>query len=86
MKLYVHTVFEPSTKKTPSLLFMLREEYPYSIKNKHPTSVKTLCLVSNRSPFILEWMKLYFKTYFVPWHNFFETIFEDQHCIPFLFH
>jgi hypothetical protein len=32
MKLYIHTVFEPSAKKTPSLLFMLREEYPYFIK------------------------------------------------------
>jgi hypothetical protein len=26
MKLYVHNVFEPSAKKTPSLLFMLRKE------------------------------------------------------------
>jgi hypothetical protein len=26
----------------------------------------------------------FFKTYFVPWHCFFETISEDQHCIPFL--
>jgi hypothetical protein len=57
---------------------MLREEYPYF--------VKTLCFVSNTS-LILELMKLYFfKTYFVPWHNFFETIFEDHHCIPFLCH
>jgi hypothetical protein len=30
MKLYIHTVFEPLAKKTPSLLFMLRKEYPYS--------------------------------------------------------
>ena len=66
-------------EKTPSLLFMLREEYPYS--------VKILCFVSNRSPLILKLIKLYFfKTYFVPWHNFFETISEDQHCIPFLCH
>ena len=66
-------------EKTHSLLFMLREEYPYF--------VKTLCFVRNRSPLILELMKLYFfKTYFVPWHNFFETISEDQHCIPFLCH
>jgi hypothetical protein len=26
MKFYIHTVFEPSAKKTPSLLFMLHEE------------------------------------------------------------
>ena len=66
-------------EKTSSLIFMLREEYPYS--------VKTLCFVSNRSPLILELMKLYFfKTYFVPWHNFFETISEDHHCISFLCH
>jgi hypothetical protein len=79
MKLYVHTVFEPSAKKTPSLLFMLCEEYPYS--------VKILCFVSNRSSLILELTKLYFfKTYFVLWHNFFETISEDQHCIPLLCH
>jgi hypothetical protein len=32
MKLYVHIVFEPSAKQTPSLLFMLREECPYSVK------------------------------------------------------
>jgi hypothetical protein len=25
-EIYVHTVFEPSAKKTPSLLFMLRKE------------------------------------------------------------
>jgi hypothetical protein len=87
MKLYVHTVLSLRRKKTPSLLFMLREEYPYSVKNKHPISVKTLCFISNGSPLILELMKLYFfKTYFVPWHNFFEIFSEDQHCIPFLCH
>jgi hypothetical protein len=30
----VHTVFEPSAKKTPSLLFMLRkEEFLWFVKN-----------------------------------------------------
>jgi hypothetical protein len=63
-------------EKTPSLLFMLREEYPYSVKTFNLR--KTLYFVSNRSRFILELMKLYFfKTYFVPWHNFFEAISED---------
>jgi hypothetical protein len=77
MKLYVHTAFEPSAKKTPSLLFMLRQEYQYSVKNKYPISVKTLCFEINVSPSILELMKLYFfKTYFVAWHNFFAPIAE----------
>jgi hypothetical protein len=31
---YAHTVFEPSTKKTPSLLFMLRNEIrPFLMAN-----------------------------------------------------
>jgi hypothetical protein len=30
-EIYVHTVFEPLAKKTPSLLFMLRKEnFPYA--------------------------------------------------------
>jgi hypothetical protein len=37
MKLYVHTVFEPSAKKTPSLLFMLRkEEFLRLVRIIHP--------------------------------------------------
>jgi hypothetical protein len=50
MKLYVHTVFEPSAKKTPSLLFMLRKEECLCfarisiLPKEHPSFVKTSLL------------------------------------------
>jgi hypothetical protein len=38
MKFYIHTAFEPSAKKTPSLLFMLREEKSFTYHNNFHTS------------------------------------------------
>jgi hypothetical protein len=35
MKLYIHTVFEPFGEKTPSILFVFREEYPYFVKTSN---------------------------------------------------
>jgi hypothetical protein len=64
-------------KKTPSLLFMLRKEHPYSVKILQFPK-KHLCFMNNGSPFHIKMTKMYFlKTYFVPWH-FFETISEAQ--------
>jgi hypothetical protein len=47
MKFYIRTVFESLTKKTPSLLFMLREEelylsqqYPKYSDEQYPSFVK----------------------------------------------
>jgi hypothetical protein len=61
-------------RKTPSLLFMLREEqllYPvgiFMLHNEHPSVVKILMLLEQYiSSSISGLMKLYFfKTYFVP--------------------
>jgi hypothetical protein len=39
MKFYIHTAFEPSAKKTPSLLFMLREEKSFMYHNNFHTSL-----------------------------------------------
>jgi hypothetical protein len=52
---YLHTVFEPSAKKTPSLLFMRREE-------KDPSFVKISKLCKQGIPsFVTGLMKLYFS-------------------------
>ena len=57
MKLYVHTIFEPSAKKTPSLLFMLRKNqwsilvksiinrsFHFRVWRRYASSIIILCL------------------------------------------
>jgi hypothetical protein len=64
----VHTVFEHSAKKTPSLLFMLlKEEFLCFVKNP-PIVAETLMLRQQYTfSSTSELIKLYlFKTYFVP--------------------
>ena len=67
MKLYTRTVFE-SGEKTPSLLFMLREEYPSFVKKILEAILRRwrLCLLVT-TIFTLS-----------------DHTSEDQYCVPFL--